>query len=126
MCNTQLSIDLHPSKLRDVLGSVRDQLNGLLLKYRADLSGVVLTYRDERILNETALVHGFFPYFHIDVSAKLQILKLHVGQSLGKYTLSVLAIAAAWKHEVLAIAQICARVKSRHLRRGVLCSRDCE
>lgn len=81
--DTKLSIDLHPSKLRDVLGSVREQLDGLLLSFRDDLDGVVLAYSNVKILNTTADISGFFQYFHIDVTATLHVLRICKEQHLG-------------------------------------------
>jgi DNA-directed RNA polymerase I subunit RPA43 len=94
--DTTFSIDLHPSKLRDVNVSVQEELERLLLTYREELHGVVLSYRDERILHSTALVHTFFPYFHVEVAAKLHLFKLQEGQHLGKYFVTVMIILDAW------------------------------
>jgi hypothetical protein len=79
---TQVSIDLHPSKLRCVVDSVTEQLDSLLLTFQEELCGVVLAYRDEQIQTKSPLVHSFFPYFHIDAVATLQILRLQPGQHL--------------------------------------------
>ena len=84
--NSQVSIDLHPSKLRDVAGSVRDQLCALLLTFREELCGVVLAFSGARIETRSPLVHAFFPYFHVDVSAKLQVLRLEPAQRMGAHS----------------------------------------
>jgi hypothetical protein len=80
---SKISIDLHPSRLRDIRGSLRQQLCLLLLTFRGELGGVVLAYRNERILTRSPLIHSIFPYFHVELTACLQVLRLAAGQRLG-------------------------------------------
>jgi hypothetical protein len=82
--DTTLSIDLHPAKLRNIAGSVREELDRLLLTYRHELPGVVLSYQGHRIQTRRPLVHSFFPFFHVDAVAKLCVLRLEAGQHLGE------------------------------------------
>lgn len=80
---TNISADLHPSTLRDVTGSFQSILDGLVLTYRDQLKGIVLAYHNERILNKTASVHTFFPYFHVDAETTLSVLRLEKDKHLG-------------------------------------------
>lgn len=80
---TTLSLDLHPSKLRNVKESVIEELGKLVLSYQADLQGIVLAYSGAKVVTRGPLVHTFFPYFHIDATAKLSVLKLLPGRCLG-------------------------------------------
>ena len=80
---TSLSIDLHPSRLRCIAESVREELDALLLAYSPELSGVVLAYRDQQILTRGPMVHSFFPYFHVDAVAKLCVFRIQQEQHLG-------------------------------------------
>lgn len=81
--DTEFSVDLHPSGLRDVSRSIKQLLHAQVLTYSKDYSGVVMGYRDARVLSSTAPVHAFFPYMHIKVSAKLLILQLSENQTVG-------------------------------------------
>lgn len=82
---TKFSADLHPSTLRNVTGSFQSILDDLLLTYRQRLGGIVLGYHDERIINKTASVHAFFPYFHVDAEATLSVLRLEQDKHLGAF-----------------------------------------
>lgn len=80
---TALGIDLHPSSLANLAGGVQEQLASLLLTFRPELPGVVLSYSDQRIVTREPMVHAFFPYVHVDATAKLCVLRLQAGQHLG-------------------------------------------
>ena len=92
---TSLSVDLHPSSLTNLGGGVQDQLDSLLLTYRHELPGIVLSYSDHRIITKQPMVHAFFPYVHVDATAKLCVLRLQAGQHLGAQLLPVQLIAGA-------------------------------
>lgn len=80
---TNFSADLHPSTLRNIPKSFQSILDDLLLTYRERLRGIVLGYHDERIINKTAAVNAFYPYFHVDAEATLSVLRLEEGKHLG-------------------------------------------
>lgn len=84
LVSTEFSVDLHPSGLRDVSRSIKQIMLAQVLSYSKEYSGVVMGYRDARILSSTAPVHTFFPYSHVKVAAKLLILKLSENQIIGK------------------------------------------
>ncbi|KAL4520007.1 hypothetical protein Ndes2526B_g01441 [Nannochloris sp. 'desiccata'] len=79
---THLTIDLHPSKLASVSKGVHEQLNGLLLKYNDNLNGVVLSYSNEKVVSQTALVHPYFPLARLVVSATLVVFRPYSGARL--------------------------------------------
>jgi hypothetical protein len=83
MVDTQFTVDLHPSALRDVSTYINQILHAQVLTYSKEYSGVVMAYQDARILNSAAPVHNFFPYIHVKVSAKLLILQLFERQTMG-------------------------------------------
>jgi hypothetical protein len=84
LVDTEFSVDLHPSGLRDVSGSIKRLLNAQVLTYNKEYSAVVLGCRDARIISRTAPVHTFFPYINVKVAAKLLILQLTENQILGE------------------------------------------
>ena len=81
--NTEFFVDLHPSGLRDVAKSIKQLLHAQVLTYSKEYSGVVMGYRDARILSRAARVHTFFPFCHIKVSVQLLILQLSENQAIG-------------------------------------------
>lgn len=81
--DTEFSVDLHPSALRNVSTSVKQVLQELVLTYRPEYSGVVMGYQNVRIMSSAAPVHTFFPYTHVKVSAKLLILDMRKNQIMG-------------------------------------------
>lgn len=69
------TIDLHPSRLHDVPAGVKEQLNAQLLKYSDDFDGVVISYSNERILKRDPFVGTYFPYFRVEVQARVLVFK---------------------------------------------------
>ncbi|MEW5315454.1 MAG: hypothetical protein WDW38_006881 [Sanguina aurantia] len=80
--SARFHVDLHPSKSDNILEGVREQLNGQVLRYSESFEGVVMAYDDLNVLTKNPIIHPFFPYLSVDVSAEVLLFKPMPGQSL--------------------------------------------
>lgn len=78
----KFTIDLHPSRLASPTEGVRAHLSSLLLRYSEDLEGVLLSYRNERVLTQAASIHPYFPFVRVEVAADVVLFRPCLGMRL--------------------------------------------
>ncbi|EIE22265.1 hypothetical protein COCSUDRAFT_66534 [Coccomyxa subellipsoidea C-169] len=59
---------------------VKEQLNAWLLRWNHDLDGVMLSYSSPILESTQARIHPYFPYFHVDVAANVDLFSPAPGQ----------------------------------------------
>lgn len=79
---TKFTVDLHPSKLASATEGVRAHLASLLLRWNEDLEGVLLAFRNERVLTQAATIHPYFPFVRLEVAAEVTVFRPRPGMRL--------------------------------------------
>ncbi|KAI7840954.1 hypothetical protein COHA_005384 [Chlorella ohadii] len=79
---TKFTVDLHPSKLASAKEGVRAHLASLLLRWNEDLEGVLLAFRNERVLTQAATIHPYFPFVRLEVAAEVAVFRPRPGMRL--------------------------------------------
>lgn len=53
------------------------------VRYSEDLEGVLLSYRNERVLTQAASIHPYFPFVRVEVAADVVLFRPCLGMRLG-------------------------------------------
>jgi len=72
---TKLQLDIHPSKINNLLSGVREQLNQSLMRYNENFEAVVLAYFNETLVGSKAPILISLPYVSVDVKASLLLFR---------------------------------------------------
>ena len=87
-CEAQLTIHLHPSKLRRLGESLALEFDKLLLSYSRDLRAIVLAHSDQRLIGTSLTVDSFlWPYVRADIALRLCLYRVVPGQLIGAHML---------------------------------------
>ncbi|OXU19018.1 hypothetical protein TSAR_009536 [Trichomalopsis sarcophagae] len=78
----QKHLGLHPFHLTDLNAALREILNSNLFCYDAELNGLVLAYRNPKLLSSLGDIMYDTCFVHIDVEADFYIFRPEVGRSL--------------------------------------------
>ena len=78
-CRCRLTLHLHPSHLANLMDGIRAHLNGYLLTFQPQLSGLVLAYSDVKLLSHTASIFYDRPYLNFPIQLTLLTLALPPG-----------------------------------------------
>lgn len=52
-------------------------------RWNPDLEGVLLSFRNERVLTQAATIHPYFPFVRLDVAAEVVVFRPRPGMRLG-------------------------------------------
>ena len=76
-----LDVSLHPAELKDASAAVAGKLDGLLMRYKPQLGGVVLAYSGAKAaVRDAPAVLPYVPHVVLDVSATLTVFSPRVGE----------------------------------------------
>ncbi|KAK9914793.1 hypothetical protein WJX75_000622 [Coccomyxa subellipsoidea] len=81
-CKARFALDLHPSHCSDAMAGVKEQLNAWLLRWNHDVGGVMLSYSNPTLETAQARIHPYFPYFHVDVAAEMDLFSPAPGHTI--------------------------------------------
>ncbi|CAD7698451.1 unnamed protein product [Ostreobium quekettii] len=83
------AFDMPPSDADSALGFVRARLNDTLLRHSLHMGGVMLSYSNEKLLSQLALVHDYFPLLRVHAEAECLVFRPEPGTKIVGSVMSV-------------------------------------
>lgn len=74
---------LHPALGHEACSSL--VAHPLFARWNEDLDGVLLSFRNERVLTQAATIHPYFPFVRLEVAAEVAVFRPRPGMRLGAW-----------------------------------------
>ena len=79
----RVTVALPPRRAGDITSGVHEVLNSMVLQYNTDMGGIILAYRNLRILSPKAELLDYLPFLKLDVEVTVSAFCPEKGMRLG-------------------------------------------